>query len=526
MKSLNRFYQTVRYLKWTQVIHQVYYRARPFVLKRVIFGLRDVEIPPLHATTTSISFPYLTESEWMYDHTFRFLNRDHSFGNQIDWNCIEHGKLWCYHLNYFQYLNQKGVDLESGFRWMRSFSNRLEHRTEGMEPYPTSLRTMQWVKFMIRYQHAPTDLVGSLYIQYQVLLQRLEYHLLGNHLLENGFALLFGALFFQDRNLSRRASSILNRELKEQYLDDGAHAELSPMYHVILLERLLDAYNMLKSTDHDVHDLESLIECTTQRALNWLVSIRFSNGDLPMVNDSTPGQAMPTDQLLDYAGKLGFHPKQITLSDSGYRKLSAGQFELFTDIGDIGLEYQPGHSHADTLSFVMNKNGYPILVDRGVTTYEKNKIRQEERGTRSHNTVTLNGENSSDVWDGFRVGRRANATILEERDGYIRATHDGFRFLRCRHEREWKLMNRQLQVTDLVQGNVLSAVACFHFHPDVILERISEHQWKVGVLMIEFDGAGKIKELEYPMAEGFNTFRIAKKLEVPFKRRLVTTISE
>lgn len=37
----------------------------------------------------------------------------------------------------------------------------------------------------------------NLYKHYQILMGNLEYHLLGNHLLENSFALLFGSYYFE-----------------------------------------------------------------------------------------------------------------------------------------------------------------------------------------------------------------------------------------------------------------------------------------------------------------------------------------
>ena len=79
-----------------------------------------------------------------------------------------------------------------------------------------------------------------------ILLDNLEYHLLGNHLLENGFSLLFGAYYFQDENLYKKAKEILEKELNEQILDDGAHFELSPMYHQLMLFRVLDCINLVK----------------------------------------------------------------------------------------------------------------------------------------------------------------------------------------------------------------------------------------------------------------------------------------
>jgi uncharacterized heparinase superfamily protein len=80
-------------------------------------------------------------------------------------------------------------------------------------------------------------------------MKNLEYHLLGNHLLENGFALLFAAVLFPESPLSRKAEEIIRAELGEQILADGAHFELSPMYHQIILDRLLESINILQSNN-------------------------------------------------------------------------------------------------------------------------------------------------------------------------------------------------------------------------------------------------------------------------------------
>ena len=58
-------------------------------------------------------------------------------------------------------------------------------------------------------------------------------------------------------NSLRKGKKLLLRELKEQVLNDGMHYERSPMYHLIILERLLDALNFAKATDDD---LESTLE--------------------------------------------------------------------------------------------------------------------------------------------------------------------------------------------------------------------------------------------------------------------------
>ena len=45
----------------------------------------------------------------------------------------------------------------------------------------------------------------------------------------------------------KKGLKIINDELKEQVLNDGGHFELSPMYHAIFLEDLLDLINILQA---------------------------------------------------------------------------------------------------------------------------------------------------------------------------------------------------------------------------------------------------------------------------------------
>ena len=78
------------------------------------------------------------------------------------------------------------------------------------------------------------------------LQRRLEWHLLGNHLFENGVALaVVGSCFAHPEAASWRRTGIkvLERELPEQVLADGGHFERSPMYQ----QRILHGLRMLNS---------------------------------------------------------------------------------------------------------------------------------------------------------------------------------------------------------------------------------------------------------------------------------------
>ena len=175
---------------------------------------------------------------------FNFLNLEHKF-EDIDWNYSVNGKLWTYNLNYFDYLNQQDISREDGLTLIYNYIDSESNLKEGLEPYPISLRLINWIKFISKHQIQDEKIDRILAKHLSLLNKKLEYHLLGNHLLENAFALLFGAYYFGDETIYRSSKKLLEAELKEQILNDGGHFELSPMYHKLILTRLLDCINLI-----------------------------------------------------------------------------------------------------------------------------------------------------------------------------------------------------------------------------------------------------------------------------------------
>ena len=83
--------------------------------------------------------------------------------------------------------------------------------------------------------------VHSLAEQASALEAQIEYHLLGNHLLENGITLAWAGLSLdgpRSRQWLGKGLEILERELPRQVLDDGTHDERSPMYQALIAESL------------------------------------------------------------------------------------------------------------------------------------------------------------------------------------------------------------------------------------------------------------------------------------------------
>ena len=160
-----------------------------------------------------------------------------------------------YNLHYFEGLlsSQTSVDLKEKHigRWIAEnpFSKGI-----GWEPYPLSLRVVNWIKWAwLNEDINVKDFDKSLASQINYLYKNLEYHLLGNHLLENAKALIFGGCYFQGKNAKKwlnKGLKILLKELKEQILDDGGHFELSPMYHILIFELVLDLLALAKILIH------------------------------------------------------------------------------------------------------------------------------------------------------------------------------------------------------------------------------------------------------------------------------------
>lgn len=514
---------TLRYLKIKQVCYRIYYLIRNRLLKKQYNKRLQKNIEPLHWGNDIFFF-----NSYFEGNIFEFLNLKYQFDTEIDWNFRGFGKLWTYNLNYFDYLNQKNIELNAAVHLILNYIDSDKFLKDGKEPYPISLRGINWIKFLSRHKLSNKKINQALYDHYQLLYHNIEYHLLGNHLLENGFSLLFGAYYFKDDLFYKKAQKILSNELKEQVLSDGAHFELSPMYHQILLHRLLDCINLISSNSWKQYGLLSFLEAKAEKMLSWLQMITYKNGEVPMVNDSAFDIALKPNDLFSYAKNLELHWGESELSDSGYRKIENNCYELFLDVGDIKPPYQPGHAHSDTFSFELYVNNKSIIVDTGVSTYEKNSIRYLERSTSSHNTVQIKDKDQTEVWGGFRVAKRAKIIDLKETQDTVEATHNGYKKMKILHTRKFKAQKDQVTINDdLSKSSNNAAKAYLHFHPKI--KRI-EQQGNIVKLLDNkivikfFKDVKEINIFEYDFPLGYNKKVKSKKVEVLFDRKLKTQI--
>jgi hypothetical protein len=420
----------------------------------------------------------------------------------------------------------------TGLNLIHDYINRYKEIRVGYDSYPVSLRNLFWIRFVSKHSIHDEQIDAFLYDTYTILSRNIEYHLLGNHVLENAFSLLFGAYYFHDQKLYHTVYRLLRDELDEQILSDGAHFELSPMYHQIILYRLLDAINLVQHNERFA-DQDSLLAYMRNKALSmlqWLQIITFSNGTIPLLNDAAPGIAPSTQELNQYALNLklvtpdaleDIRHKPPTLSQSGYRCFKNDHYECIVDIGQIGPSYQSGHAHADSLNFVLNVNNKPVIVDTGISTYDPGKVRLYERGTAAHNTVTVSDCNSSEVWSSFSVARRAKVRIIEENVEHIIAEHDGYKRLDTIHRRQWDFTDKQIMITDYLIGKMVTGNAYLHIAAGYTLLR-HDSSVKIENMVITFEHANNIDVIQTEIPKGYNQFQENYTIVISFTEYIKT----
>jgi uncharacterized heparinase superfamily protein len=414
-----------------------------------------------------------------------FLNIRGQSPLSADWSGEGQSLLWQYNLHYFDDLNASHSTLRRDLhhRLIADWVKRNPPATGvGWEPYPTSLRIVNWVKWSLRGNALLDEELSSLALQAAWLSRNIEWHLLGNHLFSNGKALVFAGMYFDGpapRDWLQTGLDILSREIREQVLADGGHFELSPMYHSLALEDILDLVNLSKAWPGRLNqEFAAMLVETAEQMLDWLDVMSHPDGEIALLNDSAFGVAPSPVELIEYASRLGINPGSSGagvqwLEESGYVRGRIGSAVLIADIGKIGPDYLPAHAHADTLSFELSLFDCRFIVDAGCSTYDISPERLKQRGTTAHNTVVVNGEDSSEVWGSFRVARRAKVTgvsvVEDSQQIVVSAGHDGYsRFVAdLVHERRWRLDRDRLTITDRLPVGNNRVTASLLLHPDV-----------------------------------------------------------
>lgn len=429
LETVRLYLGTLRHLRPSQVLWRIGYglrrRLHLYSIPRVPNPPPDFDRECLRRVRTflqlcneqGIHVP--AEIDALRNQSFRFLNQRSENGDRIPWRNPSFSKLWRYLLNGFVFGRDFAVnsvsdnflgDRDRALNWMLGW---IRENPPGNDPSwdagPVSDRLLNWTLLIAAFGMHEPEVRASYLRQARWLDRWLEYDLRANHLLKNACALTLASLVLRDARLLAKGLSLLEAQVQEQILPDGGHFERSPMYHAQALWDALLVYAAL-----EIKPL--FFEDCLRKMTDFLQAIRHPDGEMPLFGDSVFHQAPATDSLLSLARAL--LPAAVSSPSraaTGQAMDASGIYVLGDrDKGDCMIvktappmpPYQPGHSHADMLSFEVSLEGLRFIVDSGVHGYAESALREYCRSTRAHNTVQMDDIEQSEMWGTFRIAGR------------------------------------------------------------------------------------------------------------------------
>lgn len=295
----------------------------------------------------------------------------------------------------------------------------------------------------------------------------------GNHTVAEAAGLVYAGLLFPEMTGAKRwletGTSILADAARTQVLPDGGGVEQALRYHLFNIQLLSLVEALL---EHCGRQAQIEISEAVNRGNRFLGALALDGGRLPPIGDGDSGHAL--SEYLRFAVNSDEPITQArTFHDSGYTVAHIGStasVRVVFDHGSLGMAPAYGHGHADALSLILSSDGKDVLVDTGTYTYTGDQDwRRYFRGTRAHNTVTVDGkdqalQNGCFLWSRPFRARLLASEIDESACGRLVAEHDGYCEAGVRHARGIAWMRDQwLIVWDGLFGDGVHDLA-LHWH--------------------------------------------------------------
>jgi len=402
-----------------------------------------------------------------------------------------------------------------------------------------AFRVQSWIHGLRLFESAPelsstlrADLVASAALQIDHVVRNLSTWFSPNtHLTGEALAMLSAGCAWPGLPKAKRwreqGWTILCEQAATQIRPDGVYFEQSAWYQSYTVDFYVLGIAWARQAGLPVpHDLPSRV----RRAAAALRAVTRPDGTIPMLGDDDGGRTLPlttapfgdmTDSLwraawlLDDADLLppvtagrdallwlegpaafdamvsrtpGAAARQSTaVRDGGWytlvekAELAPRDHWLVLDAGPHGA-LTSAHSHADALTFDLSVHGHPILIDPGTGQYVGPR-RRVYRSTASHNTVTVDGRDSSEQGTSFNWRSTTDAVL----DGFgttagasfVSALHDGYRRLAdpVRHHRTILRFHRHYWLMfDTLDGSASHHVAfTLQAAPDVQVVQRTPH---------------------------------------------------
>ena len=169
------------------------------------------------------------------------------------------------------------------------------------------------------------------------------------------------------------------------------------------------------------------------------------------------------------------------------RVLKGKEIYAHFDAAALGFLSIAAHGHADSLSFFINLDGFPFLVDPGTFTYHTHpEWREYFVSTLAHNTITV-GESDQAKLAGPTMWLQHYKSKVEavdkgDRVEKVTASHNGYLKHGVLHRRtvEFHKPEYEFRLLDELKseaGKDIEITMPFHLHPSVVIQEIDPNNY-------------------------------------------------
>lgn len=385
-----------------------------------------------------------------------------------------------------------------------------------------------------------------------------------NHLVVEMYAVALSGIVFDYESWTNMAFKILNEELPRQNYSDGVNKEMSLHYQTFVME----AYGLLILTmrKNNIHVPEIwykylnnmscfVADCcgeygetvvfgdNDEGKILDLCSVHFNHYKYVLdimsfvlekrytdLNDVCENIRWLTacDEPAECMKKDKYVPELVRCyKEGGYTIIRSKDQKVLIGIdhAELGFGRICAHGHADALSFQMFIEGSPVFVDAGTYNYHiMPSDRDSFRSTRSHNTVTADDLNQSEILGPFLWGKRAECRINNidiSADKICLSAQVTYSSIKHIREFIFNYDNR-LTVKDTVTGDINNRTLKQLFHLSDYAEIVHKNKNSMIVLneehkiTVESSDALNMEVQEYEYSPQYNSKRSALKLQLGF----------
>ena len=373
-----------------------------------------------------------------------------------------------------------------------------------------------------------------------------------NHLLVEATAIGIAGFCFHYEDWKDLAIRILSEELEKQNYSDGVNKELSLHYQTFVMEAYGILAHCMQANGMDIpvawkEMLDKMCQYVSHCLWNEKTVCEFGDDDEGKILDLSGGKTshyayvlqlcslvlneryssfnsinetinwlFPDEQIKSLCAKPVYDNSRsrcFKIGGNSVLRDSKNRILIGIDHAALGFGSIAAHGHADSLSFQLFVDGFPIFIDPGTYIYHCYLDKRNQfRKTINHNTLCVRDKDQSEMLGAFLWGRKAETTFVnwfsDDNMDWLIAFHNGYFPIETKREFVFDKAKNVLTIIDsLSEEEDWTLSFLIHGEVDVIRreKNVFELRRENVVCILSFTDKrviAKIEEGEYSDAYG------------------------